>query len=82
MMGTRFGRLRPLLVAMALTLAGFASKLGLASGTAAAGLMLRRGEYPALIGASFAALALCAVAALLAAHRSEPAAAAGRGAAG
>jgi len=120
MMGTRFGRLQPLLAAMLVTLAGiagffwsgnqlvffaanlvtaitwsfvvpylfgmasaldasgrmatmagFASKLGLASGTAAAGLVLRWGDYHALIGASFAALALSAVAALVAARRTE-----------
>jgi len=120
MMGTRFGRMQPLLVAMLVTLAGiaaffssgnqlvffaanlvtaitwsfvvpylfgmasaldasgrmatmagFASKLGLASGTAAAGLILRWGDYHTLIGASFAALALAAVAALVAARRTE-----------
>ena len=120
MMGTRFGRLQPLLLAMAVTLAGiaafywsgnhlvfflanlltaitwsfvvpylfgmasaldpsgrmaslagFASKLGLASGTAAAGLVLRWGDYQTLIGASFGALALCTVAALWAARRTE-----------
>lgn len=122
MMGTRFGRLQPLLLAMAITLAGiagffwsgnhlvfflanlvtaitwsfvvpylfgmasaldasgrmaslagFASKLGLASGTAAAGLVLRWGDYQALIGASFGALALCTAAALWAAKRTEAA---------
>ena len=121
-MGTRFGRLQPLLVAMLATLvgiagfywsgnhlvfflanlvtgitwsfvvpylfgmasaldasgrmattAGFASKLGLASGTAAAGLVLRWGDYHALIGASFGALALSAVAALMAARRTDAA---------
>ena len=120
MMGTRFGRMQPLLAAMLVTLAGiagfywsgsqlvffaanvvtaitwsfvvpylfgmasaldasgrmatmagFASKLGLASGTAAAGLVLRWGDYHALIGASFAALALSAVAAVIAARRTE-----------
>lgn len=59
-------------------MAGFASKLGLASGTAAAGLVLRWGDYHALIGASFGALALCAVAALIAAHRTEQASAVGQ----
>ena len=53
------------------TLAGFASKLGLASGTAAAGLVLRWGDYGSLIAASFAALAACTLAALLAARRIE-----------
>ena len=55
------------------TMAGFASKLGLALGTAAAGLVLSWGDYHALIGASFGALVLCAVAALVAAHRTEQA---------
>ena len=127
MMGTRFGRLQPLLLAMAITLvgiagffwsgnhlvfflanlvtaitwsfvvpylfgmasaldasgrmaslAGFASKLGLASGTAAAGLVLRWGDYQALIGTSLATLALCAVAALIAAHHTEQVSAVGQ----
>ena len=33
--------------------------------------MLRWGDYQALIGTSLATLALCAVAALIAAHRTE-----------
>ena len=48
----------------------------------AVGLVLRWGDYHALIGASFGALALCAVAALVAAHRTERASAMGQVAAG
>jgi MFS family permease len=120
MMGTRFGRPRPLLAAMLITLvgiaaffwsgnlsvffmanlvtaitwsfvvpylfgmasaidasgrmasmAGFASKLGLASGTFAAGMILHWGDYPGLIAVSFVVLALSGVAALVSARRME-----------
>lgn len=117
-MGTRFGRMRPMLVAMLLTLAGtagffwsgsqpvffianvgtavtwsfvvpylfgmlsrldlsgrlatlggFMSKLGLASGPMAAGLLLHDDDYPLLIAAAIVALALSGVAMLTAARR-------------
>ncbi|MBJ6981869.1 MFS transporter [Luteimonas sp. MC1572] len=117
-MGTRFGRMRPMLVAMLLTLAGtagffwsgsqpvyfianvgtavtwsfvvpylfgmlarldlsgrlatlggFMSKLGLASGPMAAGLLLHDDDFPLLIAAAIAALALSGVAMLAAARR-------------
>lgn len=117
-MGTRFGRLRPMLVAMLLTLAGtagffwsglqpvffianvgtaitwsfvvpylfgmlsrldlsgrlatlggFMSKLGLASGPMAAGLLLRDDDFPLLITVAIAALAVSGVAMLAAARR-------------
>lgn len=51
------------------TLAGFVSKMGLASGPLLAGQVLRGGGDHALIVASIALLALSAVAALLGAHR-------------
>ncbi len=53
------------------TLGGFLSKLGLASGPLAAGLLLHSGSYRLLIGVSTAALALSAIAALIAARRSD-----------
>jgi hypothetical protein len=46
------------------TLAGFFSKMGLASGPAAAALILGGDNYTLLIGASAAGLAACAIAAL------------------
>lgn len=46
------------------TLAGFFSKMGLASGPAAAALLLGENNYALLIGASAAGLAACALAAL------------------
>ena len=51
------------------TLAGFASKMGLASGPLLAGWVLRSGGDHALIATSIAILALSAVAALAGAHR-------------
>lgn len=117
-MGTRFGRMRPMLVAMALTLAGtagfywsamqpvffianvgtaitwsfvvpylfgilsrldlsgrlatlggFMSKLGLASGPMVAGRLLHGDDFPLLITAAIAALAISGVAMLAAAYR-------------
>ncbi len=53
------------------TLGGFLSKLGLASGPLAAGMLLHSGNYRLLIGISVAALALSAIAALIAARRSD-----------
>jgi predicted MFS family arabinose efflux permease len=44
------------------TLAGFFSKMGLASGPAAAALLLGRDNYPFLIGVSLIGLVLCALA--------------------
>jgi predicted MFS family arabinose efflux permease len=46
------------------TLAGFFSKMGLATGPAAAALILGQDNYPLLIGVSAAGLAACALAAL------------------
>src|SRR3546814_10915622 len=117
-MGTRFGRMRPMLVAMLLTLAGtagffwsgmapvffianvgtaitwsfvvpylfgmlarldlsgrlatlggFMSKLGLASGPMAAGLLLHSDDFPLLIATAIVALAVSGVAMLAAARR-------------
>lgn len=51
------------------TLGGFASKLGLASGPLAAGMLLKGGDYGQLIVASVVVLALAMVAALVAAQR-------------
>ena len=51
------------------TMGGFASKLGLASGPLAAGFLVRAGDYPFLITASIAVLALSALAGGLAAYR-------------
>ncbi|MDZ4813970.1 MAG: MFS transporter, partial [Pseudomonadota bacterium] len=53
------------------TLGGFLSKLGLASGPLAAGLLLHSGNYRLLIGVSTAVLALSAIMALIAAKRSD-----------
>jgi MFS transporter, DHA1 family, inner membrane transport protein len=44
------------------TLAGFFSKMGLASGPAAAALLLGQDNYPLLVGISVGGLALCALA--------------------
>lgn len=46
------------------TIAGFFSKMGLATGPAAAALLLGEGNYPMLIGVSVAGLAVCTAAAL------------------
>lgn len=46
------------------TLAGFFSKMGLATGPAAAALLLGNNNYPLLIGVSAAGLAVCAAAVL------------------
>ncbi len=65
-----FGMLSRLHVSGSLaTLGGFASKLGLASGPLAAGILLKAGNYNHLIGMSLGVLTLAVTAALLAARR-------------
>jgi hypothetical protein len=51
------------------TLAGFFSKLGLASGPAAAALLLGEDNYALLIGVSVSALVMCGLAVIVPARR-------------